>query len=169
MSSSFEFSSVDRFTTGTVGPKGQRTFFLQAGRDGELVSFKLEKMQVSALAEYFDKVLEDLPAPDGLIAHAHDMQQLHEPVISEWVVAQIGVAYDSTDDRVVVQIEEMLDEDDDPDDYDDPGGTARFLLTRAQVRQFVDHAREVIGAGRPPCGYCGRPLDHDDGWCVCSN
>jgi len=52
--SSFDLPSPDAFTTGTVGPAGQRVFYLQA-RDGELVvTVRCEKQQVAALADYLD-------------------------------------------------------------------------------------------------------------------
>ena len=60
MSQSFHFERLQHFTAGTIGPKGQRTFFLQFGNAGELVSLKLEKTQVQALGEFFDGLLEDL-------------------------------------------------------------------------------------------------------------
>ena len=57
----FEIGKVDSFTTGTVGPKGKRTFFLQATSGGTTVSLKLEKGQVLAMAEHLANLLEDLP------------------------------------------------------------------------------------------------------------
>ena len=44
-----ELDPVDFITVGTIGPKGQRTFHLQAGKDDKLVSFGIEKEQVGAL------------------------------------------------------------------------------------------------------------------------
>ena len=67
MSASFDFEAPDHFTTGTVGPSGQRVFYLQA-RDGDLVvTVRCEKQQVAALADYFAGLLDDLePAPYGV-------------------------------------------------------------------------------------------------------
>ena len=56
MSSSFDFDEIDFLTVGTLGPKGQRVFYLQCRASGELGSFKLEKQQVAALAEYLDRI-----------------------------------------------------------------------------------------------------------------
>ena len=47
--------------------------------------------------------------------------------------------------------------------------TARFHITRGQVAGFVARARQVVAAGRPPCRYCGAPLNDDGTWCPCSN
>ena len=51
----------ERFTVGTVGEPGQRTFFIQAAYNGELVTLKCEKQQVGALAEHLAGLLADLP------------------------------------------------------------------------------------------------------------
>jgi len=32
-------------------------------------------------------------------------------------------------------------------------------LSRAQVSSFVRHSRDVVGAGRPACRFCGLPMD----------
>ena len=61
MSDSFNFDSAEIFTVGTLGPKGQRVFYLQCRSESKLVSLKLEKQQVAALAEYLERVLDELP------------------------------------------------------------------------------------------------------------
>ena len=47
MSESFHFESVDMLTVGTLGPKGERVFYLQCLAEGELVSLKFEKPRYS--------------------------------------------------------------------------------------------------------------------------
>jgi uncharacterized repeat protein (TIGR03847 family) len=154
---SYDLPSPDVFTAGTVGEPGQRVFYFQA-RDGEtLVTLRCEKQQVAALAEYLDGLLEDLePAPYGIAAG--DLQ-LAEPFDEGWTVGPIGVAYDEPDDRIVVVLEELVPED------DEEGASVRVRLTRAQVSAFVRHSRELVAAGRPPCRFCGLPLDPDGHAC----
>ena len=65
MSRSFDVIDPDRFTTGTVGPPGQRAFYVQAISNGELVSLKCEKVQIGAMAEYLNNLLTELPAAAG--------------------------------------------------------------------------------------------------------
>src|SRR4051812_14094443 len=120
MSSSFDFDAPDRFTAGTVGPAGQRIFYLQVAGDGLVVSLRLEKQQGAALADYLAGILEDLPAvaptevPTDL--------DLVEPVVAEWVVGSLGVAWEETTDRVMLVAEELVvvadgeDDDEEPDD-----------------------------------------------------
>jgi len=163
MSPSFDFREPDRFTTGAVGPPGQRVFYLQAAEGSQVATLKLEKQQVIALADYLERVLSDLPPvePDrstGL--------ELVEPLDPAWVVGPLGVAYDERDDRVVLVAEELLtDEDHEPDD----GASARFYLDRDQVASFIDLARQLVEAGRPPCVLCGLPMDPDGHVCPRSN
>ncbi|MFQ5556198.1 MAG: DUF3090 family protein [Acidimicrobiales bacterium] len=159
---SFDFEQLDLFTVGTLGPTGQRTFFLQGRSRGELVSLKLEKQQVAALAEYLDRVLDDLP--DAEIGPVPDDLDLREPVVTAWTIGPLAVAYATEADRLVVIAEELVEDD------DDPPASARFALRREQVIGFIDRARQLVAAGRPPCPFCARPLEaHNDNWCPCLN
>lgn len=162
MSSSHDLDHPERFTTGTVGPPGQRTFFLQAVQDGDVVSLKVEKQQVAALCEYLAGILADLPPtadePVGDLA-------LVEPVEALWAVGTLAVAYEQADDRILLVAEELLAVDD--DDLDDEllaallpePATVRFHLRRSQVRAFIDHGLGLVAAGRPTCRLCHRPMD----------
>ena len=162
MTESFSFNELEFFTVGTLGPRGERTFYMQGRGDGQLVSLRLEKQQVSQLADFLDGVLEDLPEAE-VGALPSDLS-LREPVVEAWTVGAIGIAYSAEDDRIVILAEEMT-----PDEDDEPA-SARFTLRREQVIGLIDRARDVVSAGRPPCEYCGRPLQpRDGGWCACSN
>jgi uncharacterized repeat protein (TIGR03847 family) len=152
--SPFDLPSPDVFTAGTVGPPGQRVFYLQTRDDQLVVSVRCEKQQVAALADYFDGLLDDLePAPYGL---AGGDLRLAEPVQEIWTVGAIGVAYDEPADRIVVVLEELTDDDEAED-----GASVKVRLNRAQVAAFVSHARQLVEAGRPPCRFCGLPVDPD--------
>ena len=155
MSSSFEFPEVDFLTTGAVGPPGQRVFYLQAGHQGRVVSLRLEKTQVSALCRYLENMLGNLPPTEPV---DHDMA-LVEPIVAEWVVGPLRVVYDESDDRVVLDADEMVEEGED-------GANARIHATRAQVAAFIRHGNAVVAAGRPPCPLCGGPLDPEGHMCV---
>ena len=180
MSTSFEFDTPEVFTAGTIGDPGQRVFFLQVRHRGSVASLKLEKEQVRALAQVLRGMLEELPTPDDIPLGDLDLE---EPVIAEWIVSSIGVGYDKSNDRVLVVAEEAVPSDPDadgdtdtdpraaapelPPDSDD-AASVRVLLTRGQVLAFVDRADEVVAGGRPPCPWCGRPVDLSRP-CVCLN
>lgn len=163
MSSSFRFDEPEVFTTGTVGDPGARTFFLQAIEAGQVVSLKCEKQQVAALAQYLGELLADRP-PIVVTPGMHPMA-LTEPVLAEWVAGSMGVAYDEDDDRFVVVIDELVDEE----LTDEPPAVARVRLTPSQVAAFVPWADELVGQGRPLCALCGRPMNPDGHACPRSN
>ncbi len=101
-------------------------------------------------------------APAGL----EDLGPLETPLTEEFRVGTLGLAWDS--DREVVVIEALavdesgaaesadeLDDDLDRSDLD----LLRVTLSPAAARSFAKRALAVVGAGRPPCPFCGQPLD----------
>jgi uncharacterized repeat protein (TIGR03847 family) len=164
-SSEHDLPDVDRFTAGTVGGPGQRIFYLQGVAGGEVVTLRLEKGQVAALAQYLAELLSDLPTPSPEEVVASTME-LQEPVEEEWIVGQLGVVFDESRDRMVVRADEMATEE---DDDETTLGMARFALTRAQVHAFVVRAATLMQSGRPPCPLCGRPIDPDGHMCIKTN
>lgn len=163
---SWDLPDVDRFTAGTVGPLGQRVFYLQAMAGTEVVTLRCEKQQVAAMAQYLAELLADLPPP-GADEVPSDLD-LVEPVQEAWIVGQIGVVFDEDRDRMVVRVEEIevVDED---EQVVSGGGVTRVALTRAQVQGFVVRAAQLVTSGRPPCDLCGRPLDPDGHTCLKTN
>ena len=158
MSESFHFETVEMLTVGTLGPKGERVFYLQCLAAGELVSLKFEKQQAAALAEYLDRVLRQLPEADA--GEPPSDLDMREPVVEAWTIGALGIAYDDGRDLVILVAEEQVE------DPDTAGASARFTLSRAQVSALVSRARAVVAAGRPPCPYCLRPLDPSNAdWC----
>jgi uncharacterized repeat protein (TIGR03847 family) len=167
-----DFREPDRFTTGTVGPPGNRVFYLQVAEGARVATFRLEKQQVAALADSLAELLTDLAEPEGTTGEL----ELTEPVIAEWIVGAMGFGYDEDDDRILIAVQELQAEDDEDEDEDAPiipelddettgPATARVLLTREMAAAFVFHAREVIEAGRPSCPFCGKPMDPDGHAC----
>ena len=96
---SFEVDSPDHFTAGAVGPPGQRVFYLQS-RDGtRLITLKVEKEHVRALAEYVGGLLARVKGAPGA---ARGGAELIEPLEVAWDVGSLAVGYDESHDRVVV-------------------------------------------------------------------
>lgn len=156
----YEFDEVSAFTVATVGRPGERVFLLQARADGQRVTVKCEKQQTAAIVQYLRRVLADLPpAEDRPMSGAFELRAPADPA---FVLGQIGLGYDRSSDRVLIQLEEVgeLDEEGDPIE-DDDRGHVRLYLSRGQASAFCDHADGVIGAGRPSCQWCGNPMDPD--------
>lgn len=153
---SFEMPRPERFTAGTVGEPGSRTFFIQALANGELVTLKCEKQQVGALAEHLAGLLTDLPTPSENEVVAADIDFI-EPPDADWAVGRMGVAWDDGNDSMVLLCEQILDEG--AAEAGLEPASARFRLSRAQVAAFVQLARDLMAAGRPPCYLCGLPME----------
>jgi len=165
MSVFHEFDDVEKFTVGTEGRPGQRTFYLQIRAEGTRVSVKCEKQQAAAIAQYLNKVLSDLPpAEDRPIAGA---MELTEPIDPAFVLGPIGLGYDRATDRVLLQLEEIteVDEEGEPIDDDVSRGHVRIYITRGQAASFTAHASQVIESGRVDCTWCGNPMDPDGHAC----
>lgn len=164
MSASFELPSADHFTLGAIGPPGQRTFYLQTRLADQLVTLKLEKQQVGALAQLLQELLDDLPTVGPLPT---DME-LEEPVLAEWAVGTIQLAYDAGSDRVVLLVEEAetLDEQGDPVPG---GGMARLAVTREQAAAAARRGADLVASGRPRCPLCGFPINPDGHACPRTN
>jgi uncharacterized repeat protein (TIGR03847 family) len=162
----YDFDEVDAFTVGAVGEPGARVFFLQARRGTTRVTVKCEKQQASAIAQYLRRVLTDLPEPtDKPISAA---MELSPPVEAVFVLGPVGLGYDRTTDRVLVQLEEVLelDENGDPvEGDDDDRGHLRVFLTRSQAAAFCAHTDTVVSAGRPACRWCSLPINPDGHAC----
>jgi uncharacterized repeat protein (TIGR03847 family) len=156
----YEFDEVDAFTAGAVGRPGQRVFLLQARRGTTRVTVKCEKQQVVAITEYLRKVLSDLP--DVVDAPMPATMELAQPAEAVFVLGPIGLGYDQANDRVLVQLEEIVpvDEEGEPEaEALEERGHVRVFLSRSQARAFCEHADVVVAAGRPTCVWCSLPVD----------
>jgi uncharacterized repeat protein (TIGR03847 family) len=164
MSVFHEFDDVDKFTVGTIGRPGERTFFLQIRAEDTRIAVKCEKQQAAAISQYLTKVLSDLPpAEDRPIAGAMDLAAPVDPV---FVLGPIGLGYDRSNDKVLLQLEEIgeVDEHGEPVE-DDSRGHVRIYITRGQADAFVKRADQVIESGRAECTWCGNPMDPDGHTC----
>jgi len=162
MGERFELGDVDVFTTGAIGRPGQRTFFVQARSGGSTVTVKCEKQQVAALSEHLDKLLHDLPAPADQ-PHPSSLE-LASTDDTAFVLGPIGVAVDTANDRIMLQLEELVPTDEEGDPLpgaEEDKGVLRVHLTRGQAKAFAGRAQEVVAAGRPACRWCGGPIDPD--------
>ncbi|HYM84196.1 MAG TPA: DUF3090 family protein [Candidatus Dormibacteraeota bacterium] len=171
----FVFDPPERFIAGTVGPAGQRTFYLQARSGSRIVSVSLEKVQVAVLAERLDALLDELDRrgvaamqPAG--ATGEDSAPLDEPLNEVFRAGTLTLGWDGDDDVIVVEARDAAttdeDEDEDEEEHedvadDDPEGPdlLRVRIPAIQARAFALRAARVVGAGRPPCPLCGQPLD----------
>jgi uncharacterized repeat protein (TIGR03847 family) len=161
----YAFEPPERFVAGTVGPPGERTFFLQARGGGRLVTVALEKVQVSLLAEKLDELLLEAHRRFGVelpeaSPGAADNEPLDTPLDEEFRVGTLGLAYDVDTATVVIEAIAVGDEETDEDEDEDVDrDRLRVRLTPQETRAFIERAKRVLASGRPPCPLCGQPLD----------
>jgi uncharacterized repeat protein (TIGR03847 family) len=160
----FEFTDADVITLGTVGSPGRRVFLLQVQAADNVVTLKLEKQQVAALGDALIERLEDLPV-SGEVPSDVDVQQ---PLEVAWIVGAMGLGYLDALDRLVLDAVEAVpvDEDGNPTE---PQGRLRVVITREQGRALAIRATRLVHAGRPPCPWCGHPLDPEGHTCPKTN
>jgi uncharacterized repeat protein (TIGR03847 family) len=180
----FDYEEPERFTTGTVGEPGQRTFFLQARSGGRVTSVALEKQQVAVLAERVEELLDEVvrrsggtaPVPAIAPAEQIDNAPLDVPIEEDFRVASMSLTWDTDRDRVIIECREVAEADDEDEDQDDAlplvpaeGSLLRVAITGVQARVFAHRAAAVVAQGRPPCPFCGNPLDPQGHICPRAN
>jgi uncharacterized repeat protein (TIGR03847 family) len=155
-----EFNPTDFITIGTIGPKGKRVFYLQAGYDNQVVSLIIEKEQSWALSEAIRELIDDLDErlqqSDDVEVTAVDME-LREPIEPMFRVSQMGLGYDEEQDKVVLVAQELVttqDEEEEqignlsPEEEQEQPGIVRFWCSRDQMRALSMQAMETVRAGR---------------------
>jgi uncharacterized repeat protein (TIGR03847 family) len=185
----FLYDPPERFVAGTVGLPGRRAFFLQASAADRTTSVALEKAQVEALAERIDELLDEVVRRSGgntsvpavAPAELSDAGPLHSPVEEEFRVGTMALAWDSENERMIVEAQALVELDADSEEEfaeeeerllrDDENGPPmlRVRISGTMARAFAKRAMEVVKAGRPPCPLCSLPLDPEGHVCPRQN
>jgi uncharacterized repeat protein (TIGR03847 family) len=169
----YRYDLPERFVAGTVGVPGERTFYLQASDSGRVTSVLLEKEQVRLLATRLDQLLDEVlrrsggtaPVPAVTPNELADSAPLDEPVFEQFRVGALALAWDESDQRVVIEAAAIADDAEEQveplsDDVEAAGpDVLRVRITGAMARAFATRALTIVSAGRPPCPMCGQPLD----------
>ena len=178
------FDPPERFVAGTVGPPGQRTFFLQARAGGLIVSVSLEKQQVAVLAERIDGLLDELMASEEIRTvipavaplDLDDNEPLEQPIEEEFRAGTMTLSWDAAEEQIVIEVfpfdeAAVVSPEQVGEDFEEPEPDEVLLvrLTGAEARAFVKRAERVVEAGRPDCPFCGNPIDPDGHLCVRAN
>jgi uncharacterized repeat protein (TIGR03847 family) len=139
----------------------------------------LEKFQVSLLAERIDELLDEVLRRTGGPADSLDVptaptddKPLDLPLMEDFRVGAIALAWDGDGGMVVIEAQEESDEPVEPLAEDIPAdgpGVLRVRITPSAARAFARRAARVVSAGRPPCPLCGLPLDSEGHVCPRQN
>jgi uncharacterized repeat protein (TIGR03847 family) len=178
------YDPPERFVAGTVGPPGQRTFFLQARAGNRVTSVALEKEQVTVLAErigdLLDQVAQQTDVDTSAASDQVDAEPLEQPIVEEFRAGTMTLAWDGDDEVVAIEVFPVDETSDEPppgseDPPEEPAADPEvdeLLLVRvpaATARGFVSRALAVVSAGRPACPFCGGPIDPDGHLCPRAN
>ncbi len=166
----FILDGPDRFLAGTVGEPGGRAFYLQARKGGALISVGLEKVQVAALAQRLDDLLDAVEAPARAVPA--DELPLEEPVVALFRVGAMALAWDAGSEAVVIEAQTPTEDGEYaelPDDAEEGPDLLRIRIDAPTARAFVQRAEALVESGRPACPFCGQPLDPTGHFCPRAN
>ena len=153
MAPGIDLDPLDNLAVGTVGPPGQRRFFLQARGAGRQLTLGCEKVQVQALLERIREALDAQGAADTEFS-AGPSQPPTEPLDAEWEIAELGVGFHEPTERYVIVVRPGTLEGEAPAEE-----TVRLWATPDRLRAFAAKAQAVLSARRQTCPRCGLPMD----------
>ncbi|HEX9694186.1 MAG TPA: DUF3090 family protein [Actinomycetota bacterium] len=175
-----DLEHVDRITAGAVGEPGERSFYLQARTGTELVTLILEKQQVELLSASILDILSRVGKETGEGPSEEELE-LEEPLEPVWRVGRLSIGYEEERDRMVLELEELVPEDEDEEgeegdvetegvlpDLPEPD-RIRVWATREQMLALSRQGATVAAAGRPRCEFCGNPIDPEGHTCPAMN
>ncbi len=168
------FTNLTRFTCGTIGQPGDRTFYLQFQSGYQTISLSLEKSQVAALGERLLFMLKEIRLSHPLVPKPilnRDLLPLEMPLEDEFRIGSIAIFYDEGSSLIQIDLRE-LDLGDDQEielsNFDDID-VIRLFISVDQARTFADRAELVVAAGRQPCPFCAFPIDPQGHLCARAN
>src|SRR6266540_935895 len=114
----FVYDSPERFVAGTVGTPGERTFYLQARGSGRMTSVALEKEQVALLAQRVEQLLDEVVRVTGGTTSVpavsppelDDLDPLDLPVLEDFRVGTMALAWDGESERVVIEAQAVTED-----------------------------------------------------------
>jgi uncharacterized repeat protein (TIGR03847 family) len=180
MADSIEFDDIDSLATGAVGEPGQREFYIQARTSSTQLTVLVEKEQVALLSTeavaFLDRIADDYPEDRGEVERA--AAALQEPTVPLFRARLIGLGFDPERERVLIELRERSEDEDDElegerpegpaaappeasptEEEEEEGYVARIYATRSQVRAMAARGAAAVAAGRPPCPLCDMPMD----------
>lgn len=170
----YNLENVDRFILGTVGMPGERQFFIQVSKAGQVFSFALEKAQAQALTDRFKEILKDARIKSGTVSR--DSEPLQTPVESEFELGVMAISWKYDSDYITFEAQGLTNSVSDrifeeivEDNEDEAPPVLRLKLTPPQVQSFIARAVSIIKAGRQPCMFCGAPMNLEGHICPRAN
>ena len=168
------YKDLSRFTVGTIGLPGERTFFIQIRKGTEVLSASIEKSQVAAMSERIHYMLKEIRLAHPLTERPvliRDSLPLDTPVMDEFRIGSIAIFYDEDSELIQIDLRELNFNSEEVHDEEtsDDVEILRIFITATQALIFSDRADLVIAAGRQPCPFCGLPIDPQGHLCARAN
>jgi uncharacterized repeat protein (TIGR03847 family) len=170
--SELDLNPVQHITSDAIGKPGQRVFYLQGWREGDIqpVTVIIEKVQLKTLATGLEQMLTEithqkphLSTPSA--AYDEDKMRIMPPVDPLFRAGEMGLGYDADQDLIVILVREIIMEDGDPEE----ASVVRFWCSRQQAYWLADWSTEVVKRGRPICPQCGQPMEPEGHFCPKKN
>jgi uncharacterized repeat protein (TIGR03847 family) len=163
-----DFGRAEMLGAEAVGEPGARRFRLFArGRRGETASLWMEKEQLDALAIAMERLLAHASGRMALRREASAdptpppsaPADFPEQAAVEFVVGQLQIGYDPDEELIFLRaasVESLLGNDLGSSDEFEPEFS--IAASRGQIANVSADIAGVLGAGRPRCPLCGRPM-----------
>ena len=159
-----EFGPVQHLSADAVGQPGQRRFRLRAISQGGAYAFVwMEKEQLTAIGEAIETTLEhaevdlDPSGPRGL----DPVFPLQANVDLDVRGGRLSLGLNEETRHIVVVAAEGASEAE--------GEAISIEFDFEAARHLRVQITEVVAAGRPPCPFCGAPIDPEGHVCPRSN
>ncbi len=168
------YKDLSRFTVGTIGLPGERTFFMQIRKGTEVLSASIEKSQVAVMSERIHYMLKEIRLAYSLTERPvliRDSLPLDTPVMDEFRIGSIAMFYDENSELIQIDLRELNFNSEEVHDEEtsDDVEILRIFITATQALIFSDRADLVFAAGRQPCPFCGLPIDPQGHLCARAN
>ena len=165
-----DIDPCEHLTADAFGRPGQRTFYLQASKEGETTTILIEKLQLQTMAIGIEKYLAELeshnltlePSNDDYDEDAMRISVLGEPLFR---AGDIGIGYENASDRMLLVVKEILLSEMEPDD----ASQVRIWCSRNQAKALARWSMELAIRGRSNCPQCGLPMEPEGHFCLKKN
>jgi uncharacterized repeat protein (TIGR03847 family) len=144
---------VDAVDAQAIGPPGRRTFRVRAQAGANRASLWLEKESLNQLGRAISQLLADRSLARGRRATPPPPVDDFERGDIEIAVARLGLDFRAEPEHVIL----MADSREDLERGSVP--SFRMEMTRAMALALVQSIPRIVGAGRPVCPLCQRPVE----------
>ena len=116
-----DLNPVTHIITDAIGKPGERTFYIQAWQDNQVVSVLVEKVQIQTLAIGVEQFLTELATrypdlPQASADFVEEKMHIQPPVDPLFRVGELGLAYDADQDMLILVAREVQGEGIEPEE-----------------------------------------------------